>query len=101
MKYTISTTNIFDSWLASVKSVQHRARIISRFDKVAMGHFGDHKPVNKGVSELRFFFGPGYRVYYTIRGEQIVLLLSGGDKSSKSSQSKDIKLAQQILNELE
>ena len=65
---------------------------------VEEGHFGDAKPVGEGVCELRFFFGTGYRIYYCQKGFEIVLLLVGGDKST---QDKDIKLAQQLAKQLE
>jgi putative addiction module killer protein len=62
------------------------------------GHFGDHKLIENSLFELRFFFGSGYRVYYTIKHNQIILLLCGGDKSSQSS---DIDKARHLLNHLE
>jgi len=98
VKYEIITTNIFDKWLAGVKDMRLRARIISRFDHIQLGNFGDHKRLDENLFELRFFFGPGFRLYYTIIGEKVVLLLCGGDKST---QSKDIKKAKTILDELE
>ena len=94
MKYEIETTNIFDKWLTSIKSTQFRARILSRFDNVQLGNFGDHKTVAPNLFELRFFFGPGYRAYYTIENDKVVFLLCGGDKSS---QSRDIEKAKMIM----
>jgi len=58
-----------------------------------LGNFGDAKPVGAGVFELRFDFGPGYRVYYTERNGEIVILLAGGDKST---QNQDIEKAKQL-----
>ena len=98
MKYEIETTNIFDKWLAEVKDIKSRARIITRFDHLQLGNFGDHKNLGNNLFELRFFFGPGYRVYFTVKKDKIILLLCGGDKSS---QKKDIKKAKAILEELE
>ncbi len=98
MIYEIVTTNIFDKWLAGVKDIQHRARIISRFDHIQLGNFGDHKKLGENLFELRFFFGPDFRLYYTVIGEKVVLLLCGGNKST---QSKDIKKAKTIMDELE
>jgi putative addiction module killer protein len=98
MKYEIETTNIFDKWFAGIKDIKHRARIISRFDHIQLGNFGDHKAIAENLFELRFFFGPGYRAYYTIMEGTLVLLLCGGDKST---QSKDIDKANRILIELE
>ena len=97
MSYEIETTNIFDKWFASVKDKQFRARIISRQDNIQLGNFGDHKTVAQNLFELRFFFGPGYRAYYTIENDKIVFLLCGGDKST---QSRDIEKAQTIMQTL-
>lgn len=78
--------------------MQHRARIISRFDRIQMGNFGDYKKLDENLFELRFFFGPGFRIYFTIKDEKVVFLLCGGNKST---QSKDIKKARIIIDELE
>jgi putative addiction module killer protein len=98
MQYEIKTTNVFDKWLAGIKDMRSRARIIKRFDHIQTGNFGDHKNLGGGLFELRFFFGPGFRAYYTINDTTIVFLLCGGDKSS---QSKDIEKAKAIITELE
>jgi putative addiction module killer protein len=98
MEYEIETTNIFDKWLAGVGSIQHRARIINRFDHIRLGNFGDHKHLGGNLFELRFFFGPGYRAYYTIKDWKVVFLLCGGDKST---QAGDINKARAIWAELE
>ncbi len=63
-----------------------------------MGHFGDIAPVGEGVSELRIFYGKSYRVYFIQKGSVVVILLSGGDKSTQAS---DIKQAKQIAKQLE
>ena len=98
VEYEIETTNIFDKWLAGIGSIQHRARIINRFDHIRLGNFGDHKHLGGNLFELRFFFGPGFRVYYTIKDWKVVFLLCGGDKST---QGRDINKARAILAELE
>ena len=98
MDYEIHTTNIFDTWLTGVKDTQHRARILSRFDHILQGNIGDHKNLGGNLFELRFFFGPGFRTYYTIKEGRVVFLLCGGDKST---QSKDIRKARTIMDELE
>lgn len=81
-----------------LRDVQGRAVIARRVERIAASNFGDHKSVGDGVSELRIAFGPGYRVYFTRRGSQIVVLLCGGDKSS---QRRDIAKAKQLVKELE
>jgi putative addiction module killer protein len=98
MKYEITTTNVFDKWLAGIRDLTFRARIISRFDRIQLGNFGDHKSLGDGLFELRFFFGPGFRAYYTVKESKVVFLLCGGDKSS---QSKDIEQAKSIMTSLE
>ena len=98
VSYEIRTTNVFDKWLSGVKNVQHRARVISRLDRVQYGHFGDHKSIGSNLFELRFFFGSGFRVYYTIQNGIVVLLLCGGNKST---QSRDIKKACDMIDLLE
>ena len=98
MEYEITTTNVFDKWLRSIKSKRHRARIFTRFDNIHRGNFGDRKSVGRNLFELRFFFGSGYRIYYTIRDKSVVLLLCGGDKSS---QQKDVQRAKEISGNLE
>ena len=70
-----------------------KTRIAVRIRRMQLGNVGDAKPVGDGVFELRFDFGPGYRVYYTERDGEIVVLLAGGDKSS---QKQDIEKAKQL-----
>jgi putative addiction module killer protein len=98
MKYEIATSNFFDRWLTGIKDITLRARIISRFDSIQLGNFGDHKSLGGDLFELRFFFGPGFRVYFTVKEEKVVFLLCGGDKSQ---QSKDIQRARMIMAALE
>lgn len=80
----------FVEWLESLKDKSIRYRIKERLDRVSLGNLGDHKSINDGISELRFTFGAGCRVYYGEEGNKMILLLCGGDKSS---QKKDIKKA--------
>lgn len=96
--YSIYTTEVFDKWFSKLKDQQAKKRIQVRIDRVEDGNFGDSEPIGEGVSELRFFFGSGYRVYYYKQGQRVVILLAGGDKST---QSKDIKIALQLAKELE
>lgn len=73
-------------------------RIQVRIDRLEMGHYGDVEPVGEGVSELRIFYGPGYRVYFVERGNVVVILLLGGDKGT---QQADIAKAKEIARDLE
>lgn len=94
---TIYTTELFDAWFESLKDKQTSRRIQARIDRAEEGNFGDHKSVGESVSEMRIHHGPGFRVYFIEREFEIVILLAGGDKSS---QSKDVKQAQDIARQL-
>ena len=85
-------------WRAGLRDSVARKRIGARIDRLSFGNFGDVKPVGDGVSELRLDFGPGYRIYFAQRGDVLVVLLCGGDKSS---QRRDITNAKQMAQELE
>ena len=98
MNYELRSTDHFDRWLNKVRDKTTRARIFHRLDAMAMGSFGDHKALAPNLFELRLFFGPGYRIYYTTNGKEIVLLLTGGDKST---QERDIAKAAALMKELE
>ncbi|WP_245394948.1 type II toxin-antitoxin system RelE/ParE family toxin [methanotrophic endosymbiont of Bathymodiolus puteoserpentis (Logatchev)] len=95
MIYEIKKTIHFDNWLAGLKDAKTKARVLLRVRQVSQGNFGDHKSLGAGLFEMRFFFGSGYRIYYTVKNKQVVILLTGGDKSS---QEKDIKKAKSILD---
>lgn len=92
----VLTTREFDHWLRRLKDKQGRLRILARLDRLTTGNFGDAKSVGGGVVELRFSFGPGYRIYAARRGTQLVLLLCGGDKST---QRNDITKAHHMARE--
>ena len=81
----------FTRWRKNLKDKVTVARVDRRLDRVKEGHYGDYKAVGEGVYELRFFFGPGYRVYFAEKSDTLVLLLCGGDKGS---QNRDISAAQ-------
>ena len=87
---TFLRSEVFDDWLSNLKDKTGRARILYRIRSAEQGNFGDCSPVGEGVSEMRVHVGPGYRVYFTQRGNMIYLLLLGGDKSS---QKRDIRRA--------
>ncbi len=97
MKYSVQTTFIFDKWFKKVRDRQAKAQIAKRLRMLSLGLFGDYKTVNDGVSELRIAVGKGYRVYYTLRGNEVVIILAGG---TKDSQENDIKRAKKIAKEL-
>jgi putative addiction module killer protein len=93
---TESGRDVFGEWLAGLKDIRTRAKIVARIDRLSAGNFGDCKALRGGLFELRIDWGPGYRVYYALVGKECVLLLCGGDKRKQSS---DIKRALQYLNE--
>lgn len=93
----VRQTEIFADWLAGLGDISAKARIVARIRRLALGNPGDIKSVGGGVSEMRIDYGPGYRAYFTRRGRTIVILLCAGDKSS---QRRDIKLAQQLAKEV-
>ena len=94
----VRKTAIFTKWFEGLKDRKAKARIQVRIDRVELGNFGDCAPVGDGVSELRIFYGPGYRVYYVQPTSVVVILLSGGDKDS---QKADIARAKKIAKQLE
>ena len=87
---TTEGNNPFRDWFNSLKNVSTQAKIDVRLARVRLGNFGDTESVGNGVYELKFHFGPGYRIYYGLEGTEIVILLCAGDKGS---QKKDIKKA--------
>ncbi len=86
----------FTQWLYGLKDIMGRKRILIRITRLEHGNFGDCESVGEGVSELRMFFGAGYRVYFGEDAENIVVLLCGGDKGS---QQQDIKKAKAYWRE--
>ena len=93
----IRKTEIFAKWLDGLHDIRARARILIRIERLAAGNPGDVMPVGEGVSELRIDYGPGFRVYYKKHGQEVVVLLAGGDKST---QAKDIKTALRLAQNL-
>lgn len=93
----IRKTETFAKWLDGLRDIHARARVQVRVERLAEGNPGDVRPIGEGVSELRINYGPGYRVYYTMRGRAVVILLAGGDKRT---QAADIKTALRLARNL-
>ena len=89
----VDSTETFTNWLDRLRDLRARARIQARIERLASGNPGDVKAVGAGVSELRIDHGPGYRVYYTQRGNLLIVLLCGGDKRT---QIADIQTAKKL-----
>jgi putative addiction module killer protein len=81
----------FTEWLAELRDRVTQKRILARLRRLQQGNFGDCKSVGDGVSELRMFFGAGYRVYFAETGDDVVLLLCGGDKSNQDNDIQQAK----------
>ena len=92
----IKQTQTFRKWRLRLANEQVRALIASRIDRLSFGLAGDVEAVVEGVSELRIHHGPGYRVYFQNRGATIIILLCGGDKSTRA---KDIKTAKRLAKD--
>ncbi|NJS14457.1 MAG: type II toxin-antitoxin system RelE/ParE family toxin [Sphingopyxis sp.] len=96
--FEIEETSVYASWIQALRDRTAQGRILLRTMRLEKGNFGDVKSLGEGLHELRMMFGPGYRVYFTRRGDRIILLLCGGDKGS---QSRDIDRARQLMADLE
>ena len=83
-------------WLLTL-DFSTRVKIVKRLERIYDNNFGDYKQIAPNLYELRFFFGSGYRIYYTIQGETIVMLLYAGDKSD---QKKNIEIAKSYLKDI-
>ena len=95
--FEIRKSEVFSRWLDSLRDIRARAHVQARIERLEMGNPGDVKPVGEDVSELRIDHGPGYRVYYTKRGREVIILLAGGDKRT---QSRDIETALRLKRNL-
>ena len=93
----IRKTERFARWIDNLRDVRGRARILARIERLAAGNPGDVRGIREGVSEMRIDYGPGYRVYFKRRGEELIILLAGGDKST---QAKDIEAALRLARNL-
>lgn len=98
MSYALETTKQYDKWFGRIKESRTKIKLLARLSNLENGNFGDFKQLGPSLFELRFFFGAGFRIYYTIKDGKVVLLLAGGDKSS---QPKDIEKAKALLKQME
>ena len=98
MAYTVKRLEEFSDWLKDLKDGLTRQRLNKRLRKAQLGNLGDVEPVGEGVSEMREHFGPGWRMYYVQRGDELIVMLGGGDKST---QQADIKRAIELATSLE
>src|SRR5574337_1751750 len=97
MHMRVQMTEVYREWITSLGDRAGRARIQVRVDRLIYGNPGQHRNLTGGVSELKIDFGPGYRVYYTERGGELIVLLAGGDKST---QEQDIQAAMALARNL-
>ncbi|MEG3082008.1 type II toxin-antitoxin system RelE/ParE family toxin [Halomonas sp. 5021] len=94
----IKQTDTYRKWERKLRDQRAKALIAARVFRLANGLPGDVKPVGHGISELRIHHGPGYRIYFKQRGNEVIILLSGGDKSTQQS---DIETAYRLALEWE
>ena len=95
--YKIIQTLEFNKWLLSFKDKTTKIRIINRIERMSTGTFGDTKQVTPNIYEVKLFFGASYRIYYTLKNNELIILLMGGDKST---QQQDIQKAIKLLEKL-
>ncbi|HCS39200.1 MAG TPA: addiction module antitoxin RelB [Anaerolineaceae bacterium] len=96
----VRETEIYKKWFGSIKDRKTRSIIDIRIRRISLGNFGDVEPVGKGISELRIDCGPGFRVYFLKRGNILVILLCGGDKSTQEKDiQKAIELARWVMEQ--
>jgi putative addiction module killer protein len=98
MAIEVLQTTTYAKWFAGLRDERAKARILTRIRRLSLGALGDSKSIGGGVSELRVDYGPGYRIYFARRGNALVLLLTGGDKSR---QRADIAMARELAAQWE
>jgi putative addiction module killer protein len=96
--FTIKLTDEFTAWIDGIKDGMTRRRLGRRLEKAQAGNFGDVESVGEGVSEMREHFGPGWRMYYVLRGQVLIVMLGGGDKRT---QARDIAAAKKLAATIE
>ena len=97
VEYAVRESSTYTDWFDRLRDLRAKARITERIQRLSYGYFGDVMPVGEGVSELRFNFGPGYRIYFVTRGRSVVILLAGGDKTT---QGRDVETARRLASQL-
>ena len=95
----IRRTNEFAAWLSGLRDRQGRAKILARIDRLEEGNPGKTRSVGAGVVEMKIDFGPGYRVYFVQRGDVVIVLLCGGDKSTQDNDIRRAKALACLLTE--
>ena len=97
MEYEVAETEEFRNWRENLRDSQAKHKIQARIDRVISGNFGDWKTETGEVRAMRIDYGPGYRLYYVVRGKKVVFLLCGGDKSTQTADiNKAVKLAEEV-----
>ena len=97
MRYLVKQTVGFSAWHIGLRDLRAKVAIARRIEQAENGNLGKTRSVGSGVSEMKIDLGPGYRVYFTVRGREVIVLLAGGDKSS---QSADIRRAHALAKEV-
>ena len=97
MEFSVRELDSFKAWREGIRDREARIAIARRIERAQTGNLGDHQTVGEGVSELRVHVGAGFRIYYTMRGKQLVILLAGGDKKT---QAADIRQAKKLAAEI-
>ena len=97
MRYLVKQTVGFSAWLIGLRDLRAKVAIARRIEQAENGNLGKTRSVGSGVSEMKIDLGPGYRVYFTVRGREVIVLLAGGDKSS---QTADIRRAHALAKEV-
>jgi len=97
--YIIKRMPEFDHWINRLRDRSTRIRLLRRLEKVQRGLLGDVNSVGDGIYEMREFFGPGWRMYYIQRGEMLIIMLGGGDKSTQTKDIAAVKATAQTIKE--
>ncbi|MEA1877933.1 MAG: type II toxin-antitoxin system RelE/ParE family toxin [Bacteroidota bacterium] len=96
--YDIINSETFKKWLKKLKDLKARQKVIVRLEKIREGYFGNYKRIDSKISEIKINYGPGYRIYFTIKNNKIVILLCAGNKGT---QKRDIEMARNIIKDWE